>query len=146
MGGTHQSEADDDSSDLHQAFVDFNLDRKVSMPDKLKMKFALKNDTQKIGKYKCWVGNQPGHFYVTTYDICWLGSFGKKFQHDLATLKEVKKAKRFKMTPEKGHSIHIVEGNGSSHEYNAFSQRDDCFKLLADQCHKLGAATVFTEE
>lgn len=40
-------------------------------------KFALKKDTAKLGKFKCSLGNQPGHFYVTTHDICFLGSLGE---------------------------------------------------------------------
>ncbi|KAL1499336.1 hypothetical protein AB1Y20_011543 [Prymnesium parvum] len=139
------SEVDDGTSDLHQAFVDFNLDRKVSLPEKLMEKFALPKDSAKLGKFKCSLGNQPGHFYVTTYDICFLGSLGKKLKVELKEVKEVKKAKRFKMTPGKGHSIHIVDTSGSN-EFNGFGQRDECYKLLMEQCQKLGTNTKFADE
>ncbi|KAL3914792.1 MAG: hypothetical protein SGPRY_007495 [Prymnesium sp.] len=95
---------------------------KVSLPEKLMEKFALKKDTAKLGKFKCSLGNQPGHFYVTTHDICFLGSLGKKLKIDLQTTKEVKKAKRFKMTPGKGHSIHVIDASGANNEFNGFGQ------------------------
>ena len=61
------------------------------------------------------------------------------------TLKEVKKAKRFKMTPGKGHSIHLVDATGATSEFHGFASRDECYKLLSDQCQKLGATTVFAD-
>jgi len=139
------SEVEDDTSDLQQAFVDFNLDRKASVPEKLLNKFALPEDSAKLGKYKCYLGNQPGHFYVMTYDACFLGSLGKKIKVPLKDAKEVKKAKRFKMTPGKGHSIHITDPAGQLYELNGFGQRDECYKTLADQCQKLGSTCKFSE-
>jgi len=144
-GGDEEKEVDDSMTDMQQAFVDFNLDRKVSMPEKLMGKFALAPDSVKIGKFSCWLGNHKGHFYVTTYDICFLGSLGKKLKVDIKQIKEIKKAKRFKMTPGKGHSIHITDAAGTTSEFNGFGQRDECFKVLADQCAKLGSAAVLTE-
>lgn len=66
-----------------QAFVDFNLDRKLSVPDNLINKFSLKKDSVKLGKWKCALVNQPGHFYLTSYDICFLGSLGASWRSQL---------------------------------------------------------------
>ena len=46
-------------------------------------KFDLKKDSAKLAKYSCWLGAQKGHFYVTTYDVCFLGALGKKVKLDL---------------------------------------------------------------
>ena len=46
------------------------------------------------------------------------------------TLKEVKKAKRFKMTPGKGHSIHVVDASGATSEFHGFASRDECYKVV----------------
>lgn len=138
------SEVEDGTSALHQAFVDFNLDRKLSVPDNLINKFSLKKDSVKLGKWKCALVNQPGHFYLTSYDICFLGSLGKKVKVELSNLAEVKKAKRFKLSVGSGHSIHLKDTNGTTYEFNAYSKRDDCIEKLSQQCKALGLSPVFS--
>lgn len=60
-----------------------------------------------------WVDRQYSVTFSTT---------GKKLKIDLQTTKEVKKAKRFKMTPGKGHSIHVIDASGANNEFNGFGQ------------------------
>jgi len=138
------SETEDGTSALHQAFVDFNLDRKLSVPDYLINKFSLKKDSSKLGKFRCSLVNQPGHFYVTTYDICFLGSLGKKVKVELSKLAEVTKAKRFKLTPGQGHSLHLKDSDGTTYEFNGYSKRDECFDIISKQCKALGTNTIFS--
>jgi len=145
--GGQRSEVEDDISDVHQAFVDFTLDRKASMPDKLMQKFDLdKSKDQKLGKYKCSLVNTPGHFYITTEHICFLSSLGKNKKFELKEVKEVKKAKRFKVSMGKGHSIHIIDSSGTKSEFNGFTMRDEAYGILKEQCQKLGAPTVFADD
>mmetsp|Transcript_9099 Transcript_9099/g.24202 ORF Transcript_9099/g.24202 Transcript_9099/m.24202 type:complete len:440 (+) Transcript_9099:108-1427(+) len=139
-----ESEMDDGTSAINQAFVDFNLDRKVSMPEKLGEQFQLSEGTKKLGKYKCTLGNQPGHFYVTTAELCFLGSLGKKEKIEFKSMVEVQKKKRFKMTPGKGHSISIKAG-ADEYVFNGFGARDEAFDMIKAACREAGSACVFAD-
>jgi len=139
-----QSELEDGFSDVHKAMLDFNLDRKLSVPEYLINKFELKKDSTKINKVRCSLVNQPGHFYLTTYDICFLGSLGKKVKIELSQLAEVTKAKRFKMTPGQGHSLHLKDGTGTNFEFNGFGDRDKVCDQIKTQCTTLGTSTKFS--
>ena len=51
----------------------------------------------------------------------------------LAGVTAVAKAKRFKLSPGTGHSLH-VSAAGEKHEFNGFVERENCFKTLCAQC------------
>ena len=70
---------------------------------------------------------------MTTHHLCFLGALGKKLLIPHGEVSTLSKAKRFKLSPGTGHSLH-VSAAGEKHEFNGFVERENCFKTLCAQC------------
>jgi len=113
---------------LRETLMHFNLDRKL-VPEKLIKSFDLPESSERLGKFTCSLGNAIGQLHVTTYHLCFLGALGKKLLVPLADVSSVVKAKRFKLTPGVGHSLHITARN-TTHELNGFSEREKALSTI----------------
>lgn len=103
------------------------------MPGKLVRKFELPEDTKRLGKFACSLGNAPGQLHVMEGHLCFLGAITGKVQISLKDVSKVSKAKRFKMTPGSGHSLHVT-AKGSTHEFNGIREREACLKTVLKAC------------
>jgi len=117
---------------LREALMHFNLDRKL-VPEKLIKSFDLPEGSERLGKFTCSLGNAIGQLHVTTYHLCFLGALGKKLLVPLADIVSIVKAKRFKLTPGVGHSLHVT-ARSSTHEFNGFSERDKALSTVLKAC------------
>jgi len=113
---------------LRETLMHFNLDRKLA-PDKLIKSFDLPEGSERLGKFTCSLGNAIGQLHVTTYHLCFLGALGKKLLVPLADVSSIVKAKRFKLTPGVGHSLHVIARN-ATHELNGFSEREKALNTI----------------
>mmetsp|Transcript_39479 Transcript_39479/g.65459 ORF Transcript_39479/g.65459 Transcript_39479/m.65459 type:complete len:449 (+) Transcript_39479:119-1465(+) len=137
------SKVEEDEKNMHQLFVDFNIDRKTSNIDLLKRQFGLPEDTVRIKKFKCAMVSAPGQLHLTTYHLCFMGGLGgKKWITPLNEVVRIIKAKRFRFSPGQGHQIKVGLKNGDVMVFNGFIQREEAFQLIADQLTRSGA--VFT--
>jgi len=134
---SEEDQGDAGMGDMQKAFVDFNIDRKAQVPAQLMRAFNIPSDSAKLGKWKCALGSQLGNFYLTTYHVCFIGVAGKKEAIDLKAVESVNKAKRFKLSPGSGHSLHI-KTKEKTYEFNGFGQRDACHAAVLEQCKKIG--------
>ena len=125
-GSAPEPSGDGEAMDnMHASFVDFNLDRKMGEGmAKLTEAFDLPAGSAKLKKSKCALVNTVGQLYVTTFDVCFIGIGGKKLRMPLGDITEVKKAKRFAISPGDGHAIHITTKDGTKHEFNGFTERE----------------------
>ena len=96
-------------------------------------KFELPDDTKRLGKFTCSLGNAPGQLHVMTGHLCFLGAITGKVQISLKDVRLVSKAKRFKMTPGGGHSLHVT-AKGTTHEFNGIREREACLKTVCKAC------------
>ena len=55
------------------------------------------------------------------------------------------KAKRFKLSPGKGHAIHLTTSDETVLQFNAFTDRDEVFTTIRDQAKLVGADVTFEE-
>ena len=83
--------------------------------------------------------------YVTSYHVCFIGGLGKKLAIPLTDLKKVAKAKRFKLSPGKGHALHLTLVDGTVHQFNAFLDRDECYAALQQQAKVVNAEVTFVD-
>lgn len=127
-----EAEEESGADGLREALTNFNLDRKT-VPEKLVRKFDLPENTERLGKFSCSLGNGLGQLHVTSGHICFLGALGKKVQLPLSEITQIAKAKRFKLTPGAGHSLHITAA-GTTHEFNGFREREACLKTVCKAC------------
>ncbi len=119
---------------LRAMLMDYNLDRKVGLRTKFRKAFpSLPETEERVGKFKCSLGNQPGHLFVTTRHICFHGSIGRKLVIPLVDVTSIAKAKRFKLHPGSGHSLHIASKK-ERHELHGFTEREACLKTICKQC------------
>jgi calcium/calmodulin-dependent protein kinase I len=131
---------------MQQMFTDFNIDRKVGVGmENLRKTFDLPADSVKLKKSRCAYVSQLGSLYVTSYHVCFIGGLGKKVVIPLTDVKKVAKAKRFKISPGKGHALHITDAQGTVHQFNAFTDRDDVLAILSQQCKTVGVDASFEE-
>merc|ERR1711871_579051 len=136
---TPPAESDVDQT-MHQLFIDFNIDRKAPGIAQLVKLFPgqVEETEEKLKNFKCALGNSPGKLHLTTAHICFVGGvLGKKFCYKLTDIKEIAKAKRFKISPGEGHSLHLVIGEDKI-ELNGFASRDECFAILSEACKAHG--------
>ena len=131
---------------MQQMFTDFNIDRKVGQGmEALRKAFDLPGDAVRLRKSRCALVSQLGAFYVTSYHLCFIGGLGKKLAVPFSELAKCAKAKRFKMSPGHGHAIHLTTKDGTVHQFNAFTDRDEVFKAIAQQAKTVAANVVFEE-
>jgi len=131
---------------MQQMFTDFNIDRKVGAGmENLRKTFGLPADSVRLRKSRCALVSQLGSLYVTSYHICFIGGLGKKLVIPLTDLAKVAKAKRFKMSPGKGHAVHMTVKEGTTHQFNAFTDRDEVIAIIKEQCKTVSAAVTFEE-
>jgi len=77
---------------------------------------------------------------VTTQHLCFMGALGKKQLLVLAEITKITKAKRFKLTPGQGHSLHVettASGFASTSELNGFTEREKALQTILAACGKL---------
>lgn len=132
-----RGDAPQEQSELHglrEALMHFNLDRKL-MPEKLIKNFDLPEGSERLGKFTCTLGNAIGQLHVTTFHLCFLGALGKKLLVPLADVASIARAKRFKLTPGAGHSLHII-ARSSTYELHGFHEREVCLKTICKACDK----------
>jgi len=131
---------------MQQMFTDFNIDRKVGAGmDNLRKTFDLPKDSVRLRKSRCALVSQLGSLYVTSFHICFIGAMNKKVAVPFADLKKVAKAKRFKLSPGKGHAIHLTTSDETVLQFNAFTDRDEVFTTIRDQAKLVGADVTFEE-
>jgi calcium/calmodulin-dependent protein kinase I len=141
-----QEETDGGVDTMQQMFTDFNIDRKVGAGmENLRKTFDLPADSVRLRKSRCALVSQLGSLYVTSYHICFIGGLGKKLVIPLTDLDKVAKAKRFKLSPGKGHALHMTDKAGTTHQFNAFTDRDEVIASIREQCKTVGAAVKFEE-
>jgi len=131
MGGTQG---------LREAMVNFQIDRKT-LPEKLIKNFNLPEGSERFGKFSCSLGNVFGQLHVTTEHLCFMGAFGKKQLLVLSEITKITKAKRFKLSPGQGHSLHIetsASGFASTTEFHGFGEREKALSTILAACQKLG--------
>jgi len=124
--------------DLQSRLRDYNNERKVEDMSKLRKLFDLPESCERVKKYKCMYSGTYGHLHITTTHLCWFGG-SKKVCVANGDVKEIKKAKRFKFTPGKGHSILISgvlvgSGKDSDCQFNGFPSRDEAYALIGEYC------------
>jgi len=143
--GAAASEAETEESELataqglRETLANFQIDRKT-LPEKLIKIFDLPDGSERLGKFGCSLTNTPGQLHVTTEHLCFMGALGKKQLLVLAEVTKITKAKRFKLTPGQGHSLHIettASGFASTSEFNGFTEREKCLQVIIDACKKL---------
>ena len=145
-GAAPEPEADGGVDTMQQMFTDFNIDRKVGQGmEALRKAFDLPGDAVRLRKSRCALVSQLGAFYVTSYHLCFIGGLGKKLAVPFSELAKCAKAKRFKMSPGHGHAIHLTTKDGTVHQFNAFTDRDEVFKAIAQQAKTVAADVVFEE-
>jgi serine/threonine protein kinase len=131
---------------MQQMFTDFNIDRKVGAGmENLRKTFDLPADAVRLRKSRCALVSQLGSLYVTSYHICFIGGLGKKLSVPFTDLKKVAKAKRFKLSPGKGHAIHLTTADGAVHQFNAFTDREEVFTAIREQAKVVGADVAFED-
>ena len=131
---------------MHQMFVDFNIDRKVGAGmESLRKTFNLPADALRLRKSKCALVSQLGSMYVTSYHVCFIGGLGKKLAIPFADLKKVAKAKRFRLSPGKGHALHLTVAGGNTYQFNAFLDRDETYAALMAQAKVVSADIIFED-
>jgi len=118
--------------DLRSRIADYNNERKTDDMSKLRRYFDLPEATEKIKKFKCYSGYTSGFLHITTTHLCWMGG-SKKLCIPNGEVTELKKAKRFKLTPGKGHSIVIITA-AKSDQLNGFQLRDEAYNAIGDVC------------
>ena len=89
--------------------------------------------------------SQLGAFYVTSYHLCFIGGLGKKLAVPFSELAKCAKAKRFKLSPGKGHAIHLTTKDGTVYQLNAFTDREEVFAAIAAQAKAVAADAVFED-
>merc|ERR1719359_2127180 len=99
---------------------------------KLRKYFELPAEAERIKKYKCVLGGSPGHLHITTSHLCFLGGSGNKVQIANASVTEIAKAKKWKFSPGKGHSILISTSDGEVRKFNGFPSRDEAYGLIGE--------------
>jgi calcium/calmodulin-dependent protein kinase I len=112
----------------------FNVERKAGRADKLIKAFNLPPDSKRFGKYMASLGGAFGQLHVTSQHLCFLGALGKRVCVALSDVISVTKAKRFRLTPGKGHSLHVSTKQGASYEFHGIPERDACAAVLVGQC------------
>lgn len=140
--GGSETERESEVETMQTMFQEFNYDRKAPGMDQLRRHFELPSNCERIKKVKCYLGYSAGMMHITTTHLCFLGSSKKMFANE--EVKELAKAKRFKLTPGKGHSIVIRKPSGDgasgskadleSTQFNGFVSRDEVLALMAEQC------------
>jgi calcium/calmodulin-dependent protein kinase I len=127
-------------SGLREALMHFNLDRKL-VPAKLIKCFDLPENSASVGKFACSLGSAIGQLHVTTYHLCFLGALGRKLLVPLADIVSVVRAKRFKLMPGAGRSLHVTARSAVSdfvpsltHEFNGFSERGKALNTILKAC------------
>ena len=70
--------AGDGPEGMKAQMMQYNVDRKLALPDNLKRLFALGDGETRAGKFTCSMGNVFGQLHVTTGHLCFLGSIGGK--------------------------------------------------------------------
>jgi len=136
-----------EADNMHQMFVDFNIDRKVGAGmEALRKTFNLPADSVRLRKSKCALVSQLGSMYVTSYHVCFIGGLGKKVAIPFADLRKVAKAKRFRLSPGKGHALHLTVAGGNTYQFNAFLDRDECYAALMAQAKVVSADVVFEDK
>ena len=145
-GAAPEPEADSGVDTMQQMFTDFNIDRKVGQGmEALRKAFDLPGDAVRLRKSRCALVSQLGAFYVTSYHLCFIGGLGKKLAVPFSDLAKCAKAKRFKMSPGHGHAIHLTTKDGTVHQFNAFTDREEVFKAIAQQAKTVAANVVFED-
>ena len=145
-GETGREDTEGGVDTMQQMFTDFNIDRKVGAGmENLRKTFDLPADAVRLRKSRCALVSQLGAFYVTSYHLCFIGGLGKKLAVPFSDLAKCAKAKRFKMSPGHGHAIHLTTKDGTVHQFNAFTDRDEVFKAIAQQAKTVAANVVFEE-
>jgi len=145
-----EGQEDEDGMDgLRENLMNFNLDRKLA-PDRRIKAFGLPEGSERVGKFKCALGNAIGQMYITIDasasprrgHLCFMGAMGKKLVVPLDDITAVAKAKRFKLSPGSGHSLHITTKGGTKHEFNGISERNACAACIEKACHEAGNTSV----
>jgi len=139
-GGESKGEGERESEveTMQTMFQEFNYDRKAPGMDQLRRHFELPSNCERIKKVKCYLGYSAGMMHITTTHLCFLGSSKKMYANE--EVKELAKAKRFKLTPGKGHSIIIRKASADdaskldSTQFNGFVSRDEVLALMGEQC------------
>jgi len=129
---------------IRENMMTLQIDRKT-LPEKLIKNFNLPEGTERLGKFSCSLGNQPGQLHVTSQHLCFMGALGKKQLLVLAEISKITKAKRFKLTPGQGHSLHIettASGFASTSEFHGFAEREKALQTILATCQKLNPDKV----
>jgi len=143
--GVPDAEADDGVDTMQQMFAEFNVDRKVKGMEGLRKAFDLPADAVRVRKSRCALVSQLGAFYVTSYHLCFIGGLGKKLVVPLSDLAKCAMAKRFRLSPGKGHAIHLTTKDGTVYQFNAFTDREDVFAAIQLQAKTVASDVVFED-
>lgn len=136
-GGAAADDEEDGPTQMANMLADLHFERKA---DELIKKLNLPADEMKIKKFGCALVNNPGQMHVTTRHLCFLGSMGKKIAIPMADIKKIAKAKRFKISPGEGHSLHVTTADGAVHKFTGVTHREDCLAAICEQAKQIGAA------
>jgi len=125
--------------------MQYNVDRKVALPDNLKKQFELPESEMRVAKYTCSLGNTFGQLHITSHHLCFAGAIGgKKLKVTLKEVKTLAKRKRFWLSPGTGHSLQVTDKE-RTHEFHGIGERDLCLKTILGQCAQAGLSPVVLE-
>jgi len=130
---------------LKAQMMQYNVDRKVALPENLRRAFDLPESETRMGKFTCSLGMSFGQLHITTGHVCFLASLGgPKVNLLLSDIKVLAKKKRFFLTPGKGHSLHITD-QSATYEFHGISERDKCAIIILDACTRRGIKPTMLE-
>jgi len=141
---SEQSSATPEPEGMKAQMMQYNVERKVALPENLKRAFELPEGETRVAKFTCSLGNTFGQMHVTSSHICFLGAFNKKLKVPLKDVKTLAKRKRFFLSPGNGHSLHVSDAK-ERYEFHALNERDITLKTILGQCAALSLRPTVLE-
>lgn len=143
--GTAKGEDNEEGTDgIRAQMLQYSVDRKVALPDRLRKEFGLPDDEGRLAKFTCSLGNVFGQMHITTSHVCFIG-IGKKLLVPLNTVTVLAKRKRFFFSPGTGHSLFISQGASPAQQFHGITDRDRCLSFIVGQCTKAGVSPTILE-
>ena len=137
--------AEPEPEGMKAQMMQHNVDRKCALPENFRKAFDLPPTEERVGKFTCSLGNNFGQLHVTTGNLCFFPSIGKKVAVPLKDVKKLEKKKRFFFSPGNGHGLHITDKGGAVYEFNGIGERDTCLGMLVKQCAACGVTPMVVE-